>query len=118
MLNEQDDTEPASSGSDSDLVGDDGDKENRGQKRRKAKDPASAIHQSKRRRQGKKGIAPLLEAIKELHEEDRHEREAERRERAERDHLLIETFKQSCEAQREAQKEMIMLLADSLKENH
>ncbi|TBU36240.1 hypothetical protein BD309DRAFT_985085 [Dichomitus squalens] len=117
MLGEPNDTESASSGSDSDTFTDDADKENHGRKRRKTKDPADAIHQFKRRRRSKTAATPLLEAIKEAQEEDRREREADRRERAKRDKLLVELFRESCEAQRMAQKEMITLLADSLKEN-
>ena len=117
MINESGNTKPASSGSDSDSADDDRDKENRDRKRRKMKDPADAIHQSKHHCQGKKGVTQLLEAIKKLHEENCHECEADRHERIKRDNLLIQTFKESCEAQCEAQKEMILLLADSLKEN-
>ena len=64
----------------------------------------------------KRGLHSFL-TIKKLHEENCHEREADQHERIKRDNLLIQTFKESCEAQCEAQKEMILLLADSLKEN-
>ena len=108
------DTESLSS--ETELSSGDEDKENQSSRKRKCSSPAQ-IRRSKRRRLEKTPSGQLLQALEKAQEEDRQVRQAEQVERRERDDRLINIFEKSCEAQRVMQKEIVDILAASLKQN-